>query len=435
MGAAHGSPSPWGPLLAGHCVLSPLPRTHSFWGLDTPAPGPAECPLPWARWHHTYLLNGSPTRRAERLSREPRPCVFAFGRVWDPLPSPPRAPHPCGLSRPPRQAEQRILSRVNSLERRLEALAAEFSSNWQKEALRLERLELRQGATGEGGGGGLSHEDTLALLEGLVSRREAALKEDFHRDTAARIQVGQRSHGLGQSWGSCAGDLVVSVWVPGAGDLIMSVWVQGGPAHPAVKDTALPLGSDLLEVCLLLSAACPHAPAPACGHTGMRGACCSAGRHVGLGQAGMFPRGTAAAGPPGRPGWRSSHPACRGAWPPGCSSVKPSTSLTARQEEVAALRTEHQQDAEDLFKKIVQASQVGGPGAPAACSDLQFSVCSWAQRDTRPHEGPAQTQRQWRVWSPDPFDPSPLGWNAPGRPWEQAGGREGSLASSVRCWV
>ncbi|XP_020029444.1 SUN domain-containing protein 2 isoform X3 [Castor canadensis] len=87
------------------------------------------------------------------------------------------------------QAEQRILSQVHTLERRLEALAAEFSSNWQKEAIRLERLELRQGAAGQGGGGGgLSHEDTLALLEGLVSRREAALKEDFRRDSAARIQ-------------------------------------------------------------------------------------------------------------------------------------------------------------------------------------------------------------------------------------------------------
>ncbi|XP_047598324.1 SUN domain-containing protein 2 isoform X3 [Lutra lutra] len=86
------------------------------------------------------------------------------------------------------QAEQRILSRVHSLERRLEALAAEFSSNWQKEAVRLERLELRQGAAGGGGHVGLSQEDTLALLEGLVSRREAALKEDFRRDTAARIQ-------------------------------------------------------------------------------------------------------------------------------------------------------------------------------------------------------------------------------------------------------
>lgn len=96
--------------------------------------------------------------------------------VWEPR----DAPHS--------QAEQRILSRVHSLERRLEALAAEFSSAWQKEAVRLERLELRQGAAGEGGGRGLSQEDTLELLEGLVSRREAALKEDFRRDTAARIQ-------------------------------------------------------------------------------------------------------------------------------------------------------------------------------------------------------------------------------------------------------
>ncbi|XP_069347283.1 SUN domain-containing protein 2 isoform X2 [Eulemur rufifrons] len=86
------------------------------------------------------------------------------------------------------QAEQHILSRVHSLERRLEALAAEFSSNWQKEALRLERLELRQGTAGQGGSGGLSHEDTLALLEGLVSRREAALKEDLRRDAASRMQ-------------------------------------------------------------------------------------------------------------------------------------------------------------------------------------------------------------------------------------------------------
>ncbi|XP_019302442.2 SUN domain-containing protein 2 isoform X2 [Panthera pardus] len=96
--------------------------------------------------------------------------------------------HDVWESRDFQQAEQRILSRVHSLERRLEALAAEFSSNWQKEAVRLERLELRQGAAGGGGHVGLSHEDTLALLEGLVSRREAALKEDFRRDTAARIQ-------------------------------------------------------------------------------------------------------------------------------------------------------------------------------------------------------------------------------------------------------
>ncbi|XP_058529331.1 SUN domain-containing protein 2 [Ochotona princeps] len=89
------------------------------------------------------------------------------------------------------QAEQRLLSHVHSLERRLEALAAEFSSTWQKEAMRLERLELRQGAASQGsdsGGGGLSQEDTLALLDGLVSRREATLKEDLRRDTMARMQ-------------------------------------------------------------------------------------------------------------------------------------------------------------------------------------------------------------------------------------------------------
>ncbi|XP_032122556.1 SUN domain-containing protein 2 [Sapajus apella] len=91
-------------------------------------------------------------------------------------------------SSPHFQAEQHVLSRVHSLERRLEALAAEFSSNWQKEAMRLERLELRQGTPAQGGSGGLSHEDTLALLEGLVSRREAALREDFRRETVARIQ-------------------------------------------------------------------------------------------------------------------------------------------------------------------------------------------------------------------------------------------------------
>lgn len=128
--------------------------------------------------------------------------MFTFGHIWGSLPFVFRK-HRChgsltsvAFPSPPRQAEQRILSRVHSLERRLEALAAEFSSNWQKEAMRLERLELRQGTAGEGGGGSLSQEDTLALLEGLVSRREAALKEDFRRDTAAHIQVRERSCGL-----------------------------------------------------------------------------------------------------------------------------------------------------------------------------------------------------------------------------------------------
>ncbi|XP_050773058.1 SUN domain-containing protein 2 [Gopherus flavomarginatus] len=70
-------------------------------------------------------------------------------------------------------AEQQILSRFQSLEKRFQTLEAEAS--------RLEKLELQRGVAA---GGGLSHEATLTLLEGLVSRREAALKEDL----ALRIQ-------------------------------------------------------------------------------------------------------------------------------------------------------------------------------------------------------------------------------------------------------
>lgn len=84
--------------------------------------------------------------------------------------------------------------------------------------MRLERLELRQGAAGGGGHVGLSQEDTLALLEGLVSRREAALKEDFRRDTAARIQVSERERG-------------------GAWLVPWGCGVEGrGPAHPDTTD-------------------------------------------------------------------------------------------------------------------------------------------------------------------------------------------------------
>ncbi|KAM9173062.1 SUN domain-containing protein 2 isoform 1-T2 [Pangshura tecta] len=66
------------------------------------------------------------------------------------------------------RAEQQILSRFQSLEKRFQTLEAEAS--------RLEKLELQRGVTA---GGGLTHEATLMLLEGLVSRREAALKEDL----------------------------------------------------------------------------------------------------------------------------------------------------------------------------------------------------------------------------------------------------------------
>ncbi|XP_043357675.1 SUN domain-containing protein 2 isoform X2 [Dermochelys coriacea] len=55
-----------------------------------------------------------------------------------------------------------------SLEKRFQTLEAEAS--------RLEKLELQRGVAA---GGGLTHEATLTLLEGLVSRREAALREDL----------------------------------------------------------------------------------------------------------------------------------------------------------------------------------------------------------------------------------------------------------------
>ncbi|XP_072512263.1 SUN domain-containing protein 2-like [Notamacropus eugenii] len=92
-----------------------------------------------------------------------------------------------GESTPYFQAEQHVLSKVHALERRLETLASEYSARWQKEAIRLEFLEL-QGASGNGGGKSLSHEDILTLLEGLMSRWEPTLKEDFRRDTTAHIQ-------------------------------------------------------------------------------------------------------------------------------------------------------------------------------------------------------------------------------------------------------
>ncbi|CAM2097963.1 unnamed protein product [Caretta caretta] len=66
------------------------------------------------------------------------------------------------------RAEQQILSRFQSLEKRFQTLEAEAS--------RLEKLELQRGVAA---GGGLTHEATLTLLEGLVSRREAALREDL----------------------------------------------------------------------------------------------------------------------------------------------------------------------------------------------------------------------------------------------------------------
>ncbi|XP_006029900.1 SUN domain-containing protein 2 [Alligator sinensis] len=75
------------------------------------------------------------------------------------------------------QSEHHILSRLQALEKRFKALEAEAS--------RLEGMELQRGVVA---GGGLSHDDIRMLLEGLVSRREAALKKDFHKELDLHVQ-------------------------------------------------------------------------------------------------------------------------------------------------------------------------------------------------------------------------------------------------------
>uniref|UniRef100_A0A8C3U2L5 Sad1 and UNC84 domain containing 2 n=1 Tax=Catharus ustulatus TaxID=91951 RepID=A0A8C3U2L5_CATUS len=71
----------------------------------------------------------------------------------------------------------RLLARFQSLEKRFEALEAELS-----------RWELRHGAAAVTAGGEPPPGDILALLEGLVSRRDAGLKERLRTDMANHLQ-------------------------------------------------------------------------------------------------------------------------------------------------------------------------------------------------------------------------------------------------------
>ncbi|XP_042325172.1 SUN domain-containing protein 2 [Sceloporus undulatus] len=73
------------------------------------------------------------------------------------------------------EAQQQVLSRLQALERRFETLEAKASL-----------LELQRGKTTEGAA--LSHDDTLTLLDGLVKRRETAMREDFRTETDLHIQ-------------------------------------------------------------------------------------------------------------------------------------------------------------------------------------------------------------------------------------------------------
>lgn len=78
----------------------------------------------------------------------------------------------------------------------------------------------------------------------------------------------------------------------------------------------------------------------------------------------------------------------------------------ARQEELVTLRAEHQQDAEDLFKKIVQASQVGG----LVWGPDPFQRLLLGRESSWPPEEPAWTQSGAGMCSL-------LTSACPGRPW------------------
>ncbi|NXA25859.1 SUN2 protein, partial [Ibidorhyncha struthersii] len=75
------------------------------------------------------------------------------------------------------KGEHRLLARFQALEKRFKALETEVSQ-W----------ELRRGAAAVSAGGEPPPGDLLALLEGLVSRRDAGLKENLLTDVTSHLQ-------------------------------------------------------------------------------------------------------------------------------------------------------------------------------------------------------------------------------------------------------
>ncbi|KAM9581933.1 SUN domain-containing protein 2 isoform 2-T5 [Guaruba guarouba] len=75
------------------------------------------------------------------------------------------------------QGHHRLLARFQALEKRFEVLEAEMS-----------RWELRRGAAAVAAGGEPPSADVLALLEGLLSRRDAGLKEHLRTDMNSHLQ-------------------------------------------------------------------------------------------------------------------------------------------------------------------------------------------------------------------------------------------------------
>lgn len=92
------------------------------------------------------------------------------------------------------RGEHRLLARFQALEKRFEALEAEVS-----------RWELQRGAAAVVAGGEPPPGDILALLEGLVSRRDTGLKEQLRSDMTSHLQVrgvgGTRGDGEMSGWG------------------------------------------------------------------------------------------------------------------------------------------------------------------------------------------------------------------------------------------
>ncbi|XP_055663456.1 SUN domain-containing protein 2 [Falco peregrinus] len=75
------------------------------------------------------------------------------------------------------RGEHRLLARFQALEKRFEALEAEVS-----------RWELQRGAAAVAAGGEPPSGDVLALLEGLMSRRDTGLKEHLRTDMTSHLQ-------------------------------------------------------------------------------------------------------------------------------------------------------------------------------------------------------------------------------------------------------
>ncbi|XP_054843971.1 SUN domain-containing protein 2 isoform X2 [Eublepharis macularius] len=73
------------------------------------------------------------------------------------------------------EAQQKVLSRLQALEKRFETLEDSASV-----------LELQKGSASTGAA--LPQEDILVLLDGLVKRREMAMREDFHKETDLHLQ-------------------------------------------------------------------------------------------------------------------------------------------------------------------------------------------------------------------------------------------------------